>query len=97
MYYDTPPCSSAGVSIGCSRDIHDAIAKGKERLCRQGFRKEICEIVTRAHEGNDKLKGLYSLTNEEVPPSNVLRAGMMLGIVRQIPSSGVVHAQWCGL
>ena len=75
------------------RHIHDFIAHCKEALSRQSLRKEVRHIVVRFHVRHDKLASLHQLAHVEVTSIDVLRARVMLRVVRKVSRALVVLEQ----
>ena len=48
----------------------------------QGFSKEVSQIISRSYKRDNYASGFHHLADEEVTTVNVLRALMVLGVVR---------------
>ena len=76
-----------------ARDVHDLIAHGEELHGLQRLGEEVRQVVERIHVGYADLHVLDTLADEEVSPSDVLSALVVLGVVGEIAGAGVVGAE----
>ena len=86
--YNTPPCEDYLAYTGRTdliNDIHDSITHHREELRRlEGLGKEICQIVDSRNKRNNKTTLLYKLSHKIVASVYVLRARVILRIVRGV-------------
>ena len=75
------------------RYVHDGVSQPEEVLSRERLGEEVRHVRVRADEGHHDALLLHQLADEEVAALHVLDSIVVLGIVGQVASAGVVGGQ----
>eukprot|EP00965_Chrysotila_dentata_P178085 5882478-Pleurochrysis_carterae.AAC.1 len=80
-YFSTPPRASIPVRALCV-DIYDFVTHFKKHAERKWFREEICQILHCVDEWHRDVMLFHPFADKEVSSIDVLRALMVLRVVR---------------
>ena len=77
----------------CGFPVHDLVAQREEPFRGQRFSEEVCEVLVGLDVRHDDFTIFHHLSDEEMPPINMLSACMMLWIVSKITSPFIVFEE----
>ena len=73
--------------------VHHSVAHTEEVLPHQWLSEEVGDVLGRRHEGNTEATVFYAFTNEIMTAVDMLRARVVLGVIRQVDSRFIVHSE----
>ena len=89
--FKRPPANDRASVCGMAvLKIHNLPAQQLKPFRRERLREEVRVVIVRVNQRHDDFLGIDHVPNEEVPPLDMFRSIMVLGIVGQVPGRLVI-------